>query len=345
MASFHLRTAPSRFRALLLETHRSSDHWISLATLSPAIHNRDNDLAGVLSLVAGIAVFSVQDVIIKLISGVYPVYEAITIRSLVALPILWVMVAVNRRGATLRSRHWRLLLVRGVIMFFSYTVYYLALAALPLATCIGLYFAAPLFITVMSALFLREQVGLRRWAAVLMGFVGVLIILRPGTEVFEVAALLPIFSALTYGMAQVLARKLGEEASASVMTFYANGMYILGGIAMVVAFGGGDYQSDVHKSWAFLTRGWKTPSLDDFLLMAACGVIAAVGLTLLSHAYRSSRASTIAPFEYSAIVLSVAYGWFIWGEFPDMVSWVGIAIVIGAGMYVVAVRDRALTRG
>ena len=299
------------------------------------VQRRDDAIVGVLSLTAGVAVFSVQDVIIKLISGDYPVYEAITIRSLVALPILWVLVAWNRRDSKLRSKRAPMLLLRGAIMFVSYTVYYLALAALPLATCVGLYFAAPLFITLMSAIFLGERVNLGRWVAVAVGFGGVLLILRPGSDIFDVAALLPIFSALTYGISQILARKLGDDASASIMTFYANGVYIMGGLVLALIFGSGSWTSETHKSLAFLTRGWVSPTLGDFMLMAACGVIASAGLTLLSHAYRSAPASTVAPFEYSAIILSVGYGWFIWGEFPDLIAWVGIAIVIAAGMYVV----------
>lgn len=305
-------------------------------TTAVPVERRDDAIVGILSLIAGVAVFSVQDVIIKLISGAYPVYEAITIRSLVALPILWMLVAWNRKSGGLRSKRAPMLIVRGAIMFVSYTVYYLALAALPIATCIGLYFAAPLFITLMSALFLGERVDLGRWVAILVGFAGVLLIIRPGSEIFDVAALLPIFSALAYGTSQVLARKLGDEVSAPVMTFYANAVYIIGGLALALVFGDGQSANDMHKSLAFLTRGWVNPGLGDFLLMAACGVIASAGLTLLSHAYRSAPASIVAPFEYSAIVLGVAYGWFIWGELPDLIGWVGILIVIGAGMYVVA---------
>jgi drug/metabolite transporter (DMT)-like permease len=306
------------------------------------VQRRDDAIAGVLSLTAGVAVFSVQDVIIKLISGNYPVYEAITIRSLVALPILWVLVAWNRGDGKLKSKRAPMLLLRGAIMFVSYTVYYLALAALPLATCVGLYFVAPLFITLMSALFLGERVDPGRWAAVVAGFVGVLVIIRPGSDVFDVAALLPIFSALTYGISQILARKLGDDASASVMTFYANGVYIFFGLVLALVLGSGGWTSEAHKSLGFLTRGWVNPSLGDFMLMAACGVIASAGLTLLSHAYRSAPASTVAPFEYTAIVLGVAYGWFIWGEFPDLVAWIGIAIVIAAGLYVVMAQRRTV---
>jgi drug/metabolite transporter (DMT)-like permease len=301
---------------------------------APLARTRDNPIVGVLSLTAGITVFSVQDVIIKLISGAYPVHQAMTIRSLVALPLLLGLVALNGGIATLASRCAPLLLVRGAIMFSSYTSYYLALAALPMATCVALYFAGPLFITVLSALVLHERVDARRWAAVLIGFVGVLVIVRPGSDVFDVAALLPIGAGLAYAVSQTLARKLGEDQSAPVMAFYGNGVYILGGVTLALIFGDGGLATEQHKSLAFLVRGWATPSLRDLLLMMACGVIAAAGLTLLTQAYRSARASTVAPFEYTAILLSIVYGWVIWAELPNPVSWIGIAVVIGSGLYV-----------
>lgn len=298
-------------------------------------------MSGVLSLTVGIAVFSVQDVIIKLLSGTYPVYEAMTIRSLVALPLLLILVALSGGVATLASGRAPLLLLRGVIMFVSYTSYYLAFAALPLATCVAIFFATPLFITVLSAAFLHERVDLARWAAVLVGFAGVLTIVRPGSSVFDLAALLPIVAALTYAIAQILARRLGEDQSAAVMTFYGNGVYLVCGLALALVFGSGGPAGEMHKSLAFLTRGWTDPDLKDLLLMAACGVIAAAALTLLTQAYRSARASTVAPFEYTAILLSVAYGWFIWGEWPDLTAWVGIFIVIGSGLYVMTLERRS----
>ena len=306
----------------------------SISENSLPVRSRDDPASGILSLTVGIAVFSVQDVIIKLLSGTYPVYEAMMIRSLVALPLLLILVAWSGGIGSLISERAPLLTLRGIIMFVSYTSYYLAFAALPLATCVAIFFATPLFITVLSAAFLRERVDWVRWAAVLVGFAGVLIIVRPGSSVFDPAALLPVLAALTYAVSQILARRLGEDQSAAVMTFYGNGVYLVCGLVLALVFGGGGPGGDMHKSLAFLTRGWTNPDLKDLLLMAACGIIAAAGLTLLTQAYRSARASTVAPFEYTAILLSVAYGWVIWGEWPDGTSWVGILVVIGSGLAV-----------
>jgi drug/metabolite transporter (DMT)-like permease len=293
----------------------------------------DRPLAGVLSLVVGIAVFSVQDLIIKLISDSYPVHEAMAIRGIVALPILLALVAVTGGLPGLLSRHAPVLALRGTVMFSAYTSYYLGLAALPFAICISLYFVAPIFMTLLSALVLKEPVSRRKWAAVIVGFVGILIVLRPERDVFDPVALLPIYSGFAYAVSATIARKMGGEATAPVMAFYANGIYLAAGLIMGAALAGSVLPPGEGKSVSFLLRPWSIPAPADLALLAACGAIAAVGTTLLTQAYRLSSPSTVAPFEYTALIWSLIYGWAVWGEVPDGVAWAGIALVVTAGLY------------
>jgi drug/metabolite transporter (DMT)-like permease len=301
---------------------------------------RDDRLRGIACLVAGVAVFSLQDLIIKLLSGTYPVHEAITIRSLTAAPVLLLLVAMDGPVSRLASPKAPMLLVRGAIMLVAYTSYYLGLAALPLATTVALYFTAPLFITVLSVLVLHETAGPRRWAAVLVGFLGVLVIVRPETQVFDWATLLPVVGGLAYATAQIIARRLGPSTGASAMAFYGNGVFLVGGLALAAVFGGGSYADEGHRSLAFLLRGWVAPSLTDLLLMMACGVVAAAGLVLLTQAYRIAQANVVAPFEYTMLVWNVLWGFLVWREFPDTRVWIGILIIVAAGLYVLY-RERA----
>lgn len=141
--------------------------------------------AGILFLIAGIAVFAVQDLILKLLSGTYPLHQAMVLRSLTAVPFLLALVRLNGGMATLVTPGLRRMVGRGFVMFVAYTSYYLALAALPLATTVALYFAAPLFITLLSVLILKEDVGALRWLAVVTGFAGVIIMVRPGSALFD----------------------------------------------------------------------------------------------------------------------------------------------------------------
>lgn len=293
-----------------------------------------NNARGIVSLCLGVTVFTLQDVIIRLISGDYPVHQALVIRSLTAFPLLFLLVWLDGGLKTLRTSGWGILMVRGAIMFCAYTSYYLGLAALPFATCVSLYFTAPLFITILSVLVLGERVDIQRWLALLAGFVGVLIVVQPGTATFDWAMLLPVFAGFTYGLSMVMARSLGSRESAPVMALYGNAVFLLGALALAAVFGSGEYASETHKSLGFLLRGWSWPPLFDFLLMATCGLVAGAGLVLLTQAYRVGEASVVAPFEYTALIWSVLIGLLFWKEFPSNTSWLGFAFIIGAGLYV-----------
>ncbi len=290
--------------------------------------------SGVGYLVAGIAVFSVQDLILKLLSGTYPLYEAMVLRSLTAFPLLLILVHLNGGVGTLFTAATRKMLWRGLLLFGSYAAYYLALASLPLANTVALFFTAPLFITMLSVALLGETVGPRRWIAVLAGFGGVLIMVRPGSDLFDWAALLALGAGLAYAVSMITARRLGTTETAAALAFWGNLVFLACALLMALVFGSGGHSDQIHPSLGFLTRGWVSPSYRDLVLMMLCGGIAAAGLTLLTQAYRVSASAVVAPFEYTAMIWGVLYGWLFWRDWPDAMGWTGIFIIVGAGLYV-----------
>ena len=293
-----------------------------------------NQLIGIASLVFGVLIFSTQDAIIKSLSGDYAVTQAIVVRCVVALPILLLFVHIQGGLRQIASRRFIAMSVRGLILLVAYTTYYMALPALPLATAVALFFTAPLFITLLAGIFLREQVSWRAIVAVMVGFTGVLIITAPGFGVFEPAILLSLASACAYAVAQVLARKLGVSEQASVMTFYQNGVYLLGAALIAALFHGIGLTSAPHPSLDFLVRPWVVPTFTDFGLMAACGVIAAFASTLLTHAYRLAEANLITVFEYTGLIWAPLWGFLFFAEIPGPRTVAGIVLIIGAGLLV-----------
>ena len=289
----------------------------------------------ILCLCAGIAVFSVQDLILKLLSGTYPLSEAMVLRSLTAVPFMMAIAWWFDGGlASLVSPRWPAMLSRGVLNFLAYTAYYLALAALPMATTVALYFTAPLIIVILSVVLLKEHVSPSHWVALALGFVGVVIIVRPGGDLFDWAALLPIFCGFAYALSMVMARTMGTRDTAAAMAFWGNNAFLLCGLALSAIFGGVDHAVPLHPSLAFLTRDWVMPTALDAGLMCACGVIAAVGLTLLTQAYRSGRSSVVAPFEFTFAFWGLLWGWLVWRQLPVGWGWFGILVIIAAGIYV-----------
>lgn len=292
-------------------------------------------------LVAGIALFSVQDLILKLLSGDYPLPEAMLFRSLTALPLIGLLVHFDGGIKTLFTPGMRRMIGRGFVVFAPYTLYYLALAALPIATVVALFFAAPLCITALSVPMLGERVGRPRWIAVIVGFGGVVVMARPGTDLFDWAALLAVGAAVTYALAMISARQLGRSETAAAMAFWGNAVFLLCAALLSLIFGSGAFEGATHKSLAFLTRAWVTPLPQDMMLMCACGVIAAVALTLLTQAYRLGEASIVASFEYTAMIWGVLYGWIFFHDWPTKVGWLGISIITGAGLFVLWREQRA----
>jgi drug/metabolite transporter (DMT)-like permease len=295
----------------------------------------DRNFLGMALLTMGIAVFSLQDLVFKGIGPGYTVHQMVFIRSLVAMPLFAALVLYESGAGAFRTRRLGLVLVRSALMFLAYSTYYLSIVALPLAVAIALTTAAPLFIALLSGPLLGEWIGPRRAAAVLLGFVGVLILLRPGASVFEWASLLPILSALFYTFMQLIARRIGSEVSASVMNFYAMGTYVLIAGVLGLALGDGRFDNSSHPSLGFLFRAWVWPPPEHLALIAVTGLIAFAGFYCLTQAYRVAQPNVVAPFEYTGIIWGVLWGYLLWQELPDTLAFAGMSLIISAGLYIV----------
>ena len=287
---------------------------------------------GVVSLCLGVLVFSLQDPLVKAVSGGYPVTEVMAIRAIVALPILIVLVQADVGLKAVLSKRFGMLTLRAFIQFSSYTVYYLAIAGLPLADAVALYFMAPLFIMAMAGPYLGERVSWKTLATVLIGLVGVLVMVRPGAGVFDWAALLSLGSAFLYGFSQLMVRRIGDTESSTVMAFYQNSAYLSGAVAVATVFHLAGITHAAHPSVEFLVRQWVWPTMPDFLKMAACGFVASAGMILLSQAYRMAPANRVATFEYTGILWSPLWGFLFFAEVPRETTVLGAALIIGAGL-------------
>jgi drug/metabolite transporter (DMT)-like permease len=301
-------------------------------------------MLGVAYLCLGILVFSLQDAIIKSVSGAYPLTEVVSIRCLVSVPILLVFVHFEAGLKAILSENFWPLTLRSLIMLAAYTTYYMAFPALPLADAVALYFTVPLFMLAMAVPLLGERIGWRRIAAVAIGFFGVVVMLRPGAGMFEPAALLSLFSAATYALSMLLARRLGSAEKASVMAFYQNWVYLAGALVLAGLLKLAGIEHAAHPSIDFLVRPWRMPDLSDLLLIGSCGVIAAIGMTLLTQAYRIARASVVASFEYTGILWAPLWGLLFFGEIPYITTFFGAALIIAGGFIALsspAARDDA----
>ena len=247
--------------------------------------------------------FAIQDSLIKQLSQRYPVLEVLTLRSLIVLLLLLAIgVAFYGRRVIIGRQH-RLMLLRGVLAFFAFTSYYIALKSIPLADAASVYMTAPLFVTLLSGLLLHERVGIHRWIPVVVGFGAVLIILNPGSSVFRIEAAIPLFSALCYATIPIINRRIGMTEHAMTMGIYTTAMFftlvLLSSLALQLL----PAPPPGNRIIDSLFQAWQPMNAADFILSCIAGAVFACALLSITQAYRIARVATVAPFEYSYLVV------------------------------------------
>ena len=308
-------------------------------------------MLGIACVVGAVSIFVLQDALIKWLSGDYPLHEIVLVRAVSAVCVTLFAMRLEGGIHLLRTHRLGLHLARAGLLIVANSAFFLALAAMTIAEATSIFFIAPLIITALSALMLNEAVGPRRWAAVCVGLAGVIVMLQPGEGAFRLVALLPIVAAVAYALMQIITRRLGTTERASTIAFYAQAGFIVVSIGMGLVTGHGRFAPEDDLSLAFLLRAWTVPSVEDAALFLGIGVINGISGYLMSQAYRTTRPSVLAPFEYVALPMAVTWGVVLFGDWPDLITYAGMALICGSGLYVlhregvVARRRRAAARG
>ena len=277
---------------------------------------RDRIGLGIASMMVALAAMSAMDAMAKWLGQGYPIVEIVFFRNLFALvPILFIVWQGGGRPA-LRIVWGFGYLLRAAFGLVAIFTFFTGLRYLPLAEAIAIAFVAPLFVTALSVPILGERVGLRRWGAVIVGFIGVLVMTRPGAAAFQPAALLILAAALFYALAMLVTRRLARTDTTPSILLYTTGL------SLVV-------------SAALLPFGWRSPTGEDLLLFALLGLVAGTANYFTTQAYRYAPAAVIAPFDYTALIWGTIFGWLIWHELPGPHVWLGVAILVASGLYII----------
>ena len=260
--------------------------------------------------------FSVLNAMSKTLSQFFPVIEVIWARYAFAFLLMLVMFLPRVGLKLFQFRNVGSQIVRGLLLFFSSFLYFHGIVYLPLATAASISLTSPLIVTALSARFLNEPVGPRRWAAVTVGFVGALIVVRPGHAHFDLHALLIVGSTFCSAFYQLFSRRYGQterpDASATMAT-------IVGTLAAAPF---------VPFEWVTPTAWWQ------WALMAGMGVMAGLGHYFVTIAYSQAPAAVIAPFNYLQLIGAAVLGYILFGDLPDFWSWVGAGVIVASGLYI-----------
>ena len=288
-------------------------------------------LLAIASVLTGIFLLDVMGVFIRILSDTYPAEQLSAFRNLFGIVpsaiLLLSMAEWHAGGRRLRIRQWRLALFRGAFVIVAQLCFYVALTRLEFATVSALAFASPMIVTALSRPVLGDRVGPWRWAAVLIGFGGVILIMQPGTDAFSLWALLPVAAAFFYASASVTVRLIDREVPIPLVNLYANAASL--SLATLITL--------------TLSEPVWIASAADLGLIALMGICGGAGVLFLTLAYRTATPSVIAPFEFTGILFAFLLGWLVFNEAPFDRLFPGVLLIIGAGLLIVWREQRAKT--
>ncbi len=271
---------------------------------------------GIAYMVIAAGLFALMDGMVKWLGPAYPTMQIVFFRSLFAFVPLGIFILRTGTLRSLRTKRPPGHVVRSFMGLAAMSAFFYAYAHMPLANAIAISFAAPLFITALSVPLLGEAVGVRRWSAVIVGFVGVVIMVRPDAGAFDLVAMVALAGSVFMALAMIFVRKLSRTETSGAIVFYFS-------------------LSATVVSGAFLPVQWVTPSAPDLALLITVGLIGGLAQIFMTTAFRHAPVAVLAPFDYTAMLWAVVIGFFFWGEIPGLNVWVGVVIVAASGIYIV----------
>ena len=295
---------------------------------------QNNNPKGIVFILVAMMVFSVQDGIMKHIYNFVSLYEIYLIRTVVSFVLILLFLIITKKPIVFKSQYPLLTFTRVILFFFGFSSFYVSLTVLPLGTATALFFVTPFLITIFAHFFLKEEIGLRRWSAVVVGFIGVYVTLNPDFSNFNYLSLLPILCALCYSLSMIIIKKTSDKDSVYTQTF----TFYIGAIIISIIFyfiiGDGQYNVSDHPASQFIFREWFVDFNSNILLMTATGVTATLAFLFLFTAYSIASPAVVSPFEYSILFWSPLVGWLYFDEIPSLNTVIGILIIVSSGVYI-----------
>ncbi len=270
---------------------------------------------GIVSILVAVFLFAIADVLAKWLGQSYEPIQIVFLRYVFGLIPVALLVWHGGGLGVLRTRRPIMHGLRALVICAALFLLFTGLRHLPLAEAISVAFTAPLFVTALSGPFLGEPVRARHWVAVSVGFLGALVVIRPGTGAFQAASLIVLASALCFALSALITRRMSRTESTVALLAYTT---IGAGLA----------------SLPFVPFVWRTPAPDELWLFLAIGLVGGAAAYFVIQAYRNAPLAIIVPFDYTALIWAALFGWIVWRERPEPAVWLGAAIIAASGLYI-----------
>ena len=289
---------------------------------------------GILLIILGMSIFSIQDVLVKYLSTSTSVFQIFFVRSIVGLLTIGLYLSFTKKRIIFKSQYPLLTLIRVLLFFSAFLAFYVSLSSLSLAVANTLFFTSPFFITIFSMIFLKEKIGIRRWSAIITGFLGVIVVMNPKPENLNLFYLLPVYCAVCYALSMIIIKKTADKDSvySQIFHLYISALILSSIISLFI--GDGSFNKYNDPALQFLFREWHLSLNENTIFLFIIGFAGAGGFFCLHQAYRISSPPTVAPFEYILIFWSISLGWLVFGDTVNLRVLIGIIIIASSGIYI-----------
>ena len=289
---------------------------------------------GIFFIMTGMAFFSIQDSLIKYIYEDVALFELYFGRTLIQSIILLSFVLLTKKTIILKTHYPVLTLVRVVCFFFGFSFFYISLTFMTLAMTSALFFSCPFFMSMFAKFFLKEKIGIRRWSAIFVGFIGVLIVLNPSLEEFNFFKLAPVACALCYATSMTITKYTSSKDSIYTQMTWLYIFAIFASIIIFLVSGDGKFNNFSDSTMQFIFREWFTNPAEAWPYVLVMGIVASISFFCVFSAYSIASPSIVSLFEYSYIVWAMLAGYILFETVPVPRTFIGAAIIIGAGFYI-----------
>jgi len=293
-----------------------------------------NNPRGILFILIGMALFSIQDALIKFIYEDVALYELYFGRTLVAFILLVGYLKFSNQKIILKTHYPFLTIFRVICFFFGFSFFYISLTYMSLAMANALFFSSPFFVSILATIFLKEKVGIRRWLAIFVGFLGVYIVLNPNFNNFDYMKLAPVACALCYAISMTITKITSEKDNVYTQMIHLYFGAILISILFFIFTGQGQINNFSDPTFQFIFREWFINPFYAWPFIIAMGFIGAFAFFFVFSAYSIASPSVVSLYEYSLIIWSILTGYILFNNIPTTRTFIGVSIIIGAGVYI-----------
>ena len=293
----------------------------------------DNNIKAIYLILLGMFVFAIQDTLIKFISDSINIYLIYIVRSIIGLLSIFIYCNLKNIKLVFKTHYPLITIFRVFVFFLGFSLYYFSLSKISLPEAVTLFFVSPFFVTISSKFIIGEKIGLYRWSAILIGFFGVYLVLDPNFNNFNIYSLFPIICAFFYALTVVIQKKTSDNDSLFTQIIHTYLSAIL--FSIIIYFFVNNYTFTPYQlsEYNFALIIWDIPNLYFFTALIIIGFTGVIGFFSLFGAYRIGSPSTIAPYEYSLIIWSILFGYFIWNDYLSLRNFIGLSLILIASFF------------